>query len=387
MADNNGDSDQLPLRELEARLCTLAGQIAAATPEFLRLLANFEERDGWSGPGIVSCAHWLSWRCGISPRTAREHVRVARALRSLPATADTFAVGRLSFSKVRALSRVATPETEVELVEVGLHSTAGQLERIVRALPTVVPELVPSAATRTPSRPPRLGWEWCDDGTLRVSGRLSAEDGAALLAMLRATSEARTIDDGSEVAGSTSSSEGKAGSFASPVVGDGCNVALDRLRTEQDPSKAPAEVVVHVDADLLTDLRKEADRGTGRCQVDSGPAQTLRVIERLACDGGVRLTCGQHYRALHDGVFSIVALAVSVSGSSTPLAPRSSTRQLCAAAVKAIAAAATNITPESLTPIWDGDAMSPECVDSVIERYAWIRNAEQTGEHPWATAA
>ena len=467
MATINGDSDQLPLRELEDRLCTLAGQIAAATAEFLRLLADFEAREGWSGPGIISCAHWLSWRCGMSHGTAREHVRVARALRSLPATADTFAAGRLSFSKVRAITRVATPDTEHELVDLGLSSTAGQLERIVRALPAAVPDLVPTAAPRAEPRPPRLGWEWCEDGTLRVSGRLSPEDGAALLAMLRATAETRTADGAAQptsvqpetatadpaVSASVSTREGEAGSFSSPVVGDACNVALERLRTEQDPSKAPAEVVVHVDADLLTGLRAEAHRGTGSCQVDGGPALTLSVVERLACDGGVRLTthgsdgrtldmgrrrrrptpkqfralrrrdggcampgcsrtrflhahhvrfwsrgghttmdnlvllCGEHHRALHDGAFSIVALGrqrfrfVSASGTTIEWAPAMQ------GSGHVIAAAYPNVTPESLTPSWDGEPMSPECVDSVITRYAWVRHAEQTGDHPWATAA
>ena len=67
-------------------MCALAGQIAAATSRFLRLLAGFDTREGWPGPGMRSCAHWLSWRAGTDLRTAREHVRVAHALTALPRT-------------------------------------------------------------------------------------------------------------------------------------------------------------------------------------------------------------------------------------------------------------------------------------------------------------
>jgi len=70
-------NEVVPLAQLENRLCTLAGRIAAATAEFLGLLREFDEREGWAGPGILSCAHWLSWRCGMSLYTARDHVRVA----------------------------------------------------------------------------------------------------------------------------------------------------------------------------------------------------------------------------------------------------------------------------------------------------------------------
>jgi len=100
---------QAPVAEVGEQLCLLAGQIAAATSRFLGLLADFDARQGWAGPGVHSCAHWLSWRCGMDLRTSREHVRVARSLVVLPRTAAEFTEGRLSYSKVRAIARVATP--------------------------------------------------------------------------------------------------------------------------------------------------------------------------------------------------------------------------------------------------------------------------------------
>src|SRR5690242_10938380 len=84
----------MPLERVEQEICTLAGQIAAATSRFLTLLADFDTRRGWAGWNIKSCAHWLSWRCGLDLRTAREHVRVARALTKLPRIKDSFDAGR-----------------------------------------------------------------------------------------------------------------------------------------------------------------------------------------------------------------------------------------------------------------------------------------------------
>jgi hypothetical protein len=111
-----------PLKHVEAELCSLAGQIAAATSRFLRVLAEFDAREGWAGWNIRSCAHWLSWRCGLDLRTAREHVRVARALVELPKVRECFDAGRISYSKVRAIARVATPTSETDLLDAALHS-------------------------------------------------------------------------------------------------------------------------------------------------------------------------------------------------------------------------------------------------------------------------
>src|SRR5207248_7357421 len=83
--------------------------------------------------GAGSCAAWVAWRCGLTARSAREHVRVARRLAGLPRTRAAFAHGVLSYAKVRALTRVATAESEGELLELAGVLTAAQLERAVRA--------------------------------------------------------------------------------------------------------------------------------------------------------------------------------------------------------------------------------------------------------------
>lgn len=113
----------VPLAELESELLGLAGHIAAAQSRFLALLAEFDDRGGWAGPGLRSCAHWLSWRAGMSLRTATEHVRVAHAVTRLPLVAAAFADGALSYSKVRAITRVAVPDASA--TGTGPESTGG----------------------------------------------------------------------------------------------------------------------------------------------------------------------------------------------------------------------------------------------------------------------
>jgi hypothetical protein len=103
--------DAVPLEQLEAQICELAGHLTAATCRFLVLLGDFDARRGWASWDMRSCAAWQSWKCQMTAGTAREHVRVARALRDLPVIREEFGAGRLSYAKVRALTRIATPGT------------------------------------------------------------------------------------------------------------------------------------------------------------------------------------------------------------------------------------------------------------------------------------
>src|SRR3954453_1204325 len=122
-----------PLPDLARAITSGAVRMAAATAAWLQLVAEFDERGGWHGVGINSCGHWLAWQRGMSPVTGREHVRVARVLRGLPLIATAFAAGRLSYAKVRALTRIAAPDCEASLLEFALSATASQTERFCRA--------------------------------------------------------------------------------------------------------------------------------------------------------------------------------------------------------------------------------------------------------------
>jgi hypothetical protein len=123
--------------QLSDQITTLAGQINAATYRFLKLIAEFDRRQAWSGYGLRSCAHWLNWKCGISMNPAREKVRTALALESLPRINEAFQTGELSFSKVRAMTRIATVENEDYLLNIAEYGTAQHMEVLVRAFRTV----------------------------------------------------------------------------------------------------------------------------------------------------------------------------------------------------------------------------------------------------------
>src|SRR6185295_2397827 len=127
IASSLSDTDRLG-----DEIAELAAHLDAATHRLLTLIGRFDEAGGWADQGALSCAHWLSWRIGLESGAAREHVRVARALADLPLVDDALRRGQVSYSKVRALTRVATPATEATLVEMAQSSTASQLERICR---------------------------------------------------------------------------------------------------------------------------------------------------------------------------------------------------------------------------------------------------------------
>ena len=100
------------LEALAAEICTMAGHINAANYRWLTLIAEFDRRNGWADNCTQSCAHWLNWKCGIGMGAAREKVRVARALEDLPIVSAAMECGALSYSKVRAITRVACSNTE-----------------------------------------------------------------------------------------------------------------------------------------------------------------------------------------------------------------------------------------------------------------------------------
>src|SRR3989449_2039423 len=164
------------LDRLGDEIAELAAHLEAATARLLDLIREFDARGGW-GNGFRSCAHWLSWRVGLDPGAAREKVRVARALGSLPRLARALARGELSYAKVRALTRVATPETEERLLKVGRAGTAEHVERIVRAWRRV-DRIGEAEQSRQRHRRRGLHVYQDEDGMVVIHGRLGPETGA-----------------------------------------------------------------------------------------------------------------------------------------------------------------------------------------------------------------
>src|ERR1044072_4605304 len=120
------------LDALEAKIAELWGYLNAATYRFLLLVAEFDREEAYARHGLANTAQWLNWQCGIGAVAAREKVRVARSLEQLPEIADAFAKGEISYSKVRAMTRVAAQANESVLVHVARYGTAAHVEKLVK---------------------------------------------------------------------------------------------------------------------------------------------------------------------------------------------------------------------------------------------------------------
>src|SRR5437660_1404399 len=175
------------LDRLGDEIAELSAHLDAATARLLELIREFDARGGWN-TGFCSCAAWLSWRVGLDLGAARERVRVARALGTLPLLAHALARGELSYAKVRALTRVATPETEARLLAVGRAGTAAHVERIVRGW-RCVDRRAEARETKRRHATRALHVYQDEDGMVVVRGRLEPEMGALLLQALAAARE------------------------------------------------------------------------------------------------------------------------------------------------------------------------------------------------------
>jgi 5-methylcytosine-specific restriction endonuclease McrA len=268
------------LDRLGDEIAELSAHVEAATARLLDLIREFDARGGWN-TGFRSCAAWLGWRVGIDLGAAREKVRVARALGTLPLLAQALARGELSYAKVRALTRVATPETEARLLGVGRFGTAAHVERIVRGW-RCVDRQAEAGESKRQHASRALHVHHDDDGTVVIRGRLAPEVGALLLRALDAAREtlyqkARSKETANCPADPSTTVPTVAQQRADALA----LLAETALHHELDPG-APGEryqVVVHVDAPVLADPDQP-----GQSLLEDGPHVSAETSRRLGCD-------------------------------------------------------------------------------------------------------
>jgi Domain of unknown function (DUF222)/HNH endonuclease len=272
----------LSVDELEDEIATLASHIYAGTCRWLELVAELDRRGSLTG---CSTAEWLAWRCALSPRAAREHVRVALRLGELPLIHGAFACGELSYAKVRALTRVAEPANEEELLELARHMTASQLERAVRAYREVTAREAEDLHALA-----YAGYTWEEDGSLVLRARLAPEDGALFVRALEASRDRLQQREWSEERGSA---EPRRPTSAEAFVAL-AEIALAGGKVDRSGGER-YQVVVHVDAN------------DGASALEDGPAVAPETAERLACDAslvelverdGVPLSVGRKIRTI-----------------------------------------------------------------------------------------
>lgn len=267
---------------LEDEITELAAHINSATYRLLTLINEFDERHGWSGAGLKSCAHWLNWKCGINLGAAREKVRVAHALPVLPQISSALRSGRISYSKVRAMTRVATAQNEDYLMMIADHGTASHVERLVRNYRKVKrSEALKRDNQHHALR--ELNWHIDNDGSYVFKARLSPEQGARIVqamdtAMTTIKEEHRnTVED---VPAETPVAARRADAFE--------RISDHYLTSEQSSKewvvKGGDRYTVHLHTDMNT-LQTDGDGVESK--LASGGSVSAETSRRLACDCGV----------------------------------------------------------------------------------------------------
>ena len=267
-----GRRRQAESEALGDRIAEQAFHLDAAMHRLLTDLRAFDAANHWADAGARSCANWLSWRVGWDPGTAREHVRVARSLGELPRIDAALREGRLSYSKVRAITRVATPALEAALLDDAHRTTAAQLERICRALRSVQRQELLSAdevrARRTVTRRDR------DDGMVTIEAVLPADEAAIVFAAIeRDAAWAQEPDrrDDQHVSAGT------------PNRADGLLAMCQAALRGEAPDRSPVEVVLTISRDALASSGGLPAIGS----LGDGAGVSAETARRLTCDCGV----------------------------------------------------------------------------------------------------
>ncbi|MDA8184800.1 MAG: DUF222 domain-containing protein [Actinomycetota bacterium] len=323
------DYSALATEEIEAEVVELASRLAGATARLLGLIDELDRREVIGSWGCRSMAHWVSWRTGVSLSTAREQVRVARALRELPVISACLHAGELSYSKARALSSFATASSEADFVTLARHATAAQLDILARTRRRITNEDAVSAHKWR-----YLNWHAEEDGSVLLRARLCPEEAAVVIRAIEAFQTEDQREDASADAHTASEPGGEPEPW--PEENNAEDASADAHQSEEGPSRGareladhlaerhpsyeasradalvamaaaalanpgrpgahPARVELHVDARVLAG---DPPGGDARCDVD-GLAVCAKTAERLCCEAEVSLvkdpsllgTCG-----------------------------------------------------------------------------------------------
>ena len=263
-----------PLEQLEDDIISLSQHINASEYQFLELIREFDIRQGWKSWLFNSSAEWLNFKCGMSLGTAREKVRVAMALFDLPACSAAFAQGSLSYSKARALSRIANRHNEGELLAFAESATAAQVERQCQQLRNAQRRLSTRDANHAHNSR-YLRRQLLDDGTMTISMQLTQEAGELVMQAIAAALATLAPATKSEATAACASDE-----FFKRQADALVEVARGFLAGGSEASSSSADhyqVMVHVDEAAL---REQASP----CGCSDYPIESVR---RLLCDSSM----------------------------------------------------------------------------------------------------
>ena len=278
--------------ELGQEITELCAYINAATHELLLKIHEFDRDKLWCRQGVYSCAHWLNWKCGIGMNAAREKIRVANALADLPAISASFSRGEISYSKVRAMTRVATAENETFLLNIAHHGTAHHVERVISHYARAIQRHEDwNAEVQIKDR--RMSCYYDEDGSLVIKGRLPAEQGAMIIkALQRAIDRAET--DHPDVTAET----------REPIAARRADALAEMAESylahgiEASSSAERYQVMVHVSAETLKKSKGDDAEDDVTAVIstltpdtvshlENGPHVTAETSRRICCDSRI----------------------------------------------------------------------------------------------------
>ncbi len=357
-----------PKERLGEQIATLAARIDAATYQLLVLIRTFDEQEGWTG--FASCAHWLAWRVGLAPGAARERVRVARALVDLPLISQAMRRGQLSYSKVRALTRVARPDTEESLVDLGRAGTAAHVEQTVRAWRRI-DSTVEAREDELRDAMSTISTHIDENGMFVIRGRLAPEAGEVLMKALAAAREKlydKDADDRPPV--------GKQRADALALVAE--NALAGGLTPTHSGDRY--QVVVHVEADGLQRPEPVPQAVESGNRVPGLPASRANAPGTEAGAHRVPAETRTHSRSAEsDGSMANGAAATGSSGA----AARTSAARVPAGTCKGCVSADTSPAPARPDGAWLGDShirVSAETARRLSCEAATVRMTHRNGE-------
>jgi hypothetical protein len=267
--------------DLEQGICGFAARLAAATCVWVQAIAEFDRRRAWADWGCKSMAHWLTWKCAMGPAAAREHVRVGAALVQLPVVAGAFRDGRLSYSQVRAISRVATTATESDFLELATTMTASQLEIVVRGYRSVRAQVTnPDHAPRTRRS---LAWHTDDDGSLVGTFRLPVETGAVLQKAVETAMDLLRADHADATDSPDDPVDDPARATAADALAEVADRYLSALANDDAGARGDDRYLITIVAEQRVLDAPAGQPVDGVCHVEDGGPLPASTVSRLAC--------------------------------------------------------------------------------------------------------
>ena len=250
--------------QLGAEITELCSYIYAAEARLLTLIRQFDENEYWAEQGLCSCAHWLNFKCGIGMNAAREKVRVAHALGQLPKISEAFAKGVLSFSKVRAVTRIADESNEDYLLMIAQSGTAHHVEKLVSKYRTA--KRLQDAEIANEQYNNREVTHFYDhDGCLVIKARLPAEQGALIVKALEMAMDTAFVG---------AAPDRDIDNIATRRADALAEIAETYMNNNESSGSTADryQVVVHVAADSY---------------LEDGPGVTAVTSRRIACDSSI----------------------------------------------------------------------------------------------------